>query len=81
MLTSVILFIVIITMIIIIVMQLIEGEISLPSTAEMEADWKRWVARNEVVLMIIIKFMMITKIIAIIRLTMITWPGILIKIA
>ena len=30
-------------------LQLIEGEISLPSTAEMEADWKRWVARNKVV--------------------------------
>ena len=28
--------------------QLIEGEISLPSKAEMEADWKSWVARNKV---------------------------------
>merc|ERR1712203_993033 len=29
------------------IVKLIEGEISLPSTAEMEADWKRWVARNK----------------------------------
>ena len=45
-------------------MQLIEGEISLPSTSEMEADWKRWVARNEVVFIkIMIKIIIINRVI------------------
>ena len=28
------------------ILKLIEGEISLPSQEVMEADWKKWVARN-----------------------------------
>ena len=43
-------------------LQLIEGEISLPSTAEMEADWKRWVARNKVVVVISVVVVMIVAI-------------------
>ena len=43
-------------------MQLIEGEISLPSKAEMEADWKRWVARNKVNITVIV--LIVTSIIA-----------------
>ena len=42
--------------------QLIEGEISLPSTAEMEADWKRWVARNKVVVVMSVVVVMIVAI-------------------
>ena len=43
-------------------LQLIEGEISLPSTAEMEADWKRWVARNKVVVVMSVVVVMIVAI-------------------
>ena len=44
-------------------LQLIEGEISLPSTAEMEADWKRWVARNKVVVVMSVVVVMIVAIV------------------
>ena len=44
-------------------LQLIEGEISLPSTAEMEADWKRWVARNKVVVVMSLVVVMIVAIV------------------
>ena len=43
--------------------QLIEGEISLPSKAEMEADWKSWVARNKVASITNIISIVITNII------------------